>query len=285
MKNLLVLVLVVASLTSFAQRMIPNGTGSATVYFVPNIKNSMRFVMFNNKNALGKTLSRQYLKYECSTGEQLFWVQVKTVANNKYAGIKLNIEAGKSYYIKVNLGRSDGKLINTTVKSAKALTMSLSYQENDLELQNYVSIEKPAKSKYLSWDRMPTTMAQMVNEKFSSFSNLKVSNAPYQAPVADTESNSTTSIVSAAKEAIAAPSKKTTTTPKKSTASIKQLESKLNAAVEVEDYEEADRLKQLIDKKNKSIKELEIKLQDAVEKEDYEAAQKYQDLIDSNKGK
>ena len=85
----------------FPQGFLPPPKGKAVVYFVRNkYYYGIPISYIHNNNYIGELKGRDYLRYECDTGEQLFW----TYTIHKPLFIRAELKEGGTYL--VNYGTS-----------------------------------------------------------------------------------------------------------------------------------------------------------------------------------
>ena len=86
--------------TISAQGFQPPSKGKAAIYFVRVTKygKPTSFEFFHQDKYIGAFKGDQYMRYECDPGTHLFWASSE---NKEF--ITADIEAGKSYIIKVNV--------------------------------------------------------------------------------------------------------------------------------------------------------------------------------------
>ncbi len=104
MKTRLYLLLCLSLLTGFstifAQGFTPPSEGKAVVYFtrVTMYGAGVSFEFFDNDQFIGIFKGKNYMRYECDPGEQLFWASSE---NKEF--ITAEFEAGKTYIVMVNV--------------------------------------------------------------------------------------------------------------------------------------------------------------------------------------
>ncbi len=85
---------------SFAQDKITAPTkGKAVIYLLrtKSLGSLMNFRFFKNNHYLGKFNGKNYLRYECEPGKNIFWVKAENIDF-----IKTNLAANRIYLVEVN---------------------------------------------------------------------------------------------------------------------------------------------------------------------------------------
>lgn len=75
MKNIYLIILIFASLSSYAQEYDKPAQGKSLIYFVRHsgVGALINFKYFDGEKYLGKINGVNYFKYECDPGEHIFW--------------------------------------------------------------------------------------------------------------------------------------------------------------------------------------------------------------------
>ncbi len=83
-----------------AQGFTPPAEGKAVVYFVrvTNFGKAVSFQYFHNDKFIGQFKGKNYMRYECDPGEQLFWV-----SSEDKEFVTTELKAGDSYAIVINV--------------------------------------------------------------------------------------------------------------------------------------------------------------------------------------
>jgi hypothetical protein len=97
---LLILFFVLLSRITFAQGLTPPAEGKAVIYFtrISSMGFAIGFEFFHDKQYIGDFAGRNYIRYECDPGEQLFWAS----SENK-AFLTSQLEAGSTYIVIVDV--------------------------------------------------------------------------------------------------------------------------------------------------------------------------------------
>ncbi len=84
----------------FAQGFQPPASGKAVVYFVRITKygSGVSFEYFHNDKYIGAFKGRNYMRYECDPGEQLFWASSE---NREF--LTADLQEGKTYLVLVDV--------------------------------------------------------------------------------------------------------------------------------------------------------------------------------------
>lgn len=98
--SILVIILLSGSLSLFAQGFQAPEEGKAVVYFtrISSYGGMASFEFFHQDKFIGVFKGKNYLRYECEPGEQLFWASSE---NKEF--ITSNLKAGKSYIVIVDI--------------------------------------------------------------------------------------------------------------------------------------------------------------------------------------
>ncbi len=99
-KLLLFTVLTLFCFNAIAQQKItPPSEGKAVIYFLrtKSLGAMMNFRFFDKDNFIGKIHGKNYIRYECNSGEGMFWVKSENIDF-----IETNLDANKIYLVEVN---------------------------------------------------------------------------------------------------------------------------------------------------------------------------------------
>lgn len=89
-----------AAITLFGQGIQPPAKGKAVIYFtrVSSMGFAIPFDFFHNKKYIGQFAGKNYMRYECDPGEQLFWASSE---NKEFMTAEL--KAGDTYIVVVEV--------------------------------------------------------------------------------------------------------------------------------------------------------------------------------------
>jgi hypothetical protein len=95
---LLMLIFSVSSSAIFAQGFQPPSNGKAVIYFVSLKKKTITFEYFHQDKYIGVFGKKNYMRYECDPGKQLFWVSSETKDF-----VIADLQAGGTYIVIVEM--------------------------------------------------------------------------------------------------------------------------------------------------------------------------------------
>ncbi len=98
---LLFVIITITSLgTLFSQGFQPPSEGKAVIYFarVSSYGGLVSFEYFRNEEFIGVFKGKNYMRYECPPGKQLFWA-----SSEDKEFLQCDLEAGKTYVVLVNI--------------------------------------------------------------------------------------------------------------------------------------------------------------------------------------
>lgn len=100
MSLLFVLVALCISTPVFSQGFTPPAESNAVVYFVrvSNYGRSSSFEYFHNEKFIGIFKGKNYMRYECPEGENLFWA-----SSEDKEFLKCSLKAGETYLVLINI--------------------------------------------------------------------------------------------------------------------------------------------------------------------------------------
>lgn len=91
----LFLMLILSTGTLSSQGFQPPANGKAVVYFAP-LKKAGGFEFFHNDKYIGFVKGKNYLRYECDPGENLFWASSE---NKEF--VECDLKAGGTYIVMI----------------------------------------------------------------------------------------------------------------------------------------------------------------------------------------
>lgn len=80
---------------AYSQGFTPPARGKAVVYFVPESKKGIAsFEYFHNDKYIGVFKKKNYMRYECNPGQNLFWISTE---NKEF--ITADLQEGETYIV------------------------------------------------------------------------------------------------------------------------------------------------------------------------------------------
>lgn len=127
-------------------------SNNAIVYIGALEKNPTVVQYFNNEKLIGYCERKQYLKFECKPGKQLFWGKFFSIneKSSRVTGfIELDVKPNEVYYIDTKSFTTDDKnLMGSFKKGRNNLVMQLSAINDESSLNQFkelVNRKKPTK--------------------------------------------------------------------------------------------------------------------------------------------
>jgi len=155
----------------FCQGFTPPSDSNAVVYFVrvSGFGGSYSFEYFHNQDFIGVFKGKNYMRYECPAGEQLFWV-----SSEDKEFLNCDLKAGEIYIVLINIemgawkprvglepitkDNPDFERIKTLVNSKKAIVTSDSkIKSTQQKLEKKGFIENIMERYENEWKNAPNT--------------------------------------------------------------------------------------------------------------------------------
>ena len=160
---ILAITLLAGSSTLFAKGFLPPQNGKAVVYFVrvTNWGGPVSFEFFHQDKYIGVFKKKNYMRYECDPGKQLFWASSE---NKEF--ITGDLVAGKSYIVIVDviMGGWKAHVGLEPITTADAETFG---RAKELIMENDPVVTPSEKI-----DKMNMELASFITEKLSQYNEV-----------------------------------------------------------------------------------------------------------------